>query len=337
MDQTNALFADRYGRTINYLRLSVTDRCNLRCFYCTFREPQGFLRHEDILSYEELLSLISMAQSLGVGKVRLTGGEPFLRKDSLWFLEQALHSFPEMDIRVTTNGTLLQGKVERLASMGLKHINLSLDTLNRDTFARITGRDAFPAVWETFEECLEQGLKVKLNVVAMRGVNDEELAAFLRLAMERPVDVRFIEFMPIGGDSSWREGFTWPADEILDSARKQVDLLPVTARREDSGPARMFGLKNGLGRVGVISPLSNHFCDQCNRFRITADGRLRTCLFSDKEYKLRPILRSSRLGLEQVLKVMRLAARKKPMGYTMLHRQTGSCSVCRKAMSSIGG
>ena len=337
MDQSIGSITDGYGRSINYLRLSVTDRCNLRCFYCTFREPQGLLRHEDILSYEELLHLMDIARSLGVGKVRLTGGEPFLRQDFLWFLEQALHSFPELSIRVTSNGTLLQGKVERLAGMGLQHLNISLDTLQREKFARITGRDYLPSVREALEQCLEHGLRVKLNVVAIRGINDDELPAFLELAQERPIDVRFIEFMPIGDESSWERGSAWPASEILAEARQHVELEPVAARRKDSGPARMYSLKNGAGRIGVISPLSDHFCGQCNRFRITSEGRLRTCLFSDREYRLRPILRSARLGPEQVLKVMRLAGRKKPLGYTLLHTQASSCSVCLKSMSSIGG
>lgn len=331
-------FRDGYGREINYLRLSVTDRCNLRCFYCTNDcEARHWLPHKEILSYEECLALLQVASQLGVNKVRLTGGEPFARKDFLWFLSKIVEHFPELDLRVTSNGTLLGGKAALLRQIGLRGLNISLDTLQRSKFEQITGRDQYLQVRENIESCLEQGLRVKVNVVAMRGVNDSELQDFLALAQKRPLDLRFIEFMPIGKNSNWGQKYYWPAEEILKSLEQRVHLLPLSKAQKNCGPARMFELSPGLGRVGVISPLSNHFCATCNRFRITPDGRLRTCLFSDKEYRLRPLLRNPNFSLQQVYRVMRLAGGKKPVGHDLLQKQAGRDSVCQRVMSAIGG
>ncbi|MGM0425160.1 MAG: GTP 3',8-cyclase MoaA [Thermodesulfobacteriota bacterium] len=331
-------FRDGYGREINYLRLSVTDRCNLRCFYCNNNcENPAWLPHKEILSYEECLSLLQVACQLGVNKVRLTGGEPFVRKDFVWFLSQIVERFPDLDLRVTSNGSLLEGKIEQLQQIGLKGLNISLDTLQRSKFEQITGKDQYLQVRENIDRCLGQGLRIKVNVVAMRGINDSELQDFLVLAQEYPLDLRFIEFMPIGENSVWGQKYYWSADEILRNLEQRVRLVPLSREQKNCGPARMFQLSPGLGRVGVISPLSHHFCATCNRFRITPDGRLRTCLFSDREYRLRPILRNPDLSLQQVYRVMRLAGAKKPLGHDLLQRQAGGQAVCQRIMSTIGG
>ncbi len=327
---------DKYGRKINYLRLSVTDRCNLRCFYCNTCNDYKFIPHKDILTYEECLSLVRLSDSLGVSKVRLTGGEPFVRKDCVRFIAQVLELFPDLDLRVTTNGTLLRDKIPYLKKVGLNYLNISLDTLDRRKFLWITGRDYFSAVRQSIDDCLNNGIKVKINVVAMRGINDSELMDFVCLASENPVDVRFIEFMPIGCDSRWEASYYWSADEILSRIQEKQNLIPLSIKKDNSGPARMYSIPHGQGKIGLISPLSNHFCAQCNRFRITPDGRLRTCLFSDREYRLRPILRSSKLGIENVFKVMKLANERKPMGYELLQKKK-DCSVCNRSMSAIGG
>lgn len=331
-------FRDSYGREINYLRLSVTDRCNLRCFYCSNNcENLAWLPQKQILSYEECLCLLQVACQLGVNKVRLTGGEPFVRKDFVWFLSRIVERFPDLDLRVTSNGTLLQGKIPQLRQIGLKGLNISLDTLQRSKFEQITGRDQYLQVRENIDRCLEQGLRIKVNVVAMHGVNDTELQDFLTLAQERPLDLRFIEFMPIGKNSAWGQKYYWSADEILQSLGQRVRLVPLSREQKNCGPARMFELDPGLGRVGVISPLSHHFCATCNRFRITPDGRLRTCLFSDREYRLRPILRNPKLSLQDVYRVMCLAGAKKPLGHDLLKKQAGGQAVCQRIMSTIGG
>lgn len=332
-----ATVSDKYGRTVNYLRLSVTDRCNLRCFYCNTCTDFSFIPHEHILTYEECLELIQAGVALGVNKVRLTGGEPFVRKDFVPFVQRVLTAFPDLDLRVTTNGTLLSGIVPHLHEIGLRRLNISLDTLDRKKYKEITRRDLFPQVKQAIEDCLLSSIQIKINVVAVRGVNDTELHDFVRFALDTPLDVRFIEFMPIGDDTGWDQGKYWSAVDILERVQELTPIRPVLSRQKNCGPARMYELPEGQGRIGIISPLSNHFCSQCNRLRITPDGRLRTCLFSDKEYRLRPILRHSRLGQETLKKVLMAAGRKKPLGYTLLERQGDQSSLCHRVMSSIGG
>ena len=326
---------DRFGRRINYLRLSVTDRCNLRCAYCS-RTQRDFIPHLEILSYEEHLELISAARRLGVDKVRLTGGEPFARKDFLTFLQRIMARFPDLDLRLTTNGTLIPEKMQQLKDIGLSRLNISLDTLDRQRYAQLCGRDLFPEVWRSIENGLDAGLGIKINVVAMRGVNDDELKGFLELVRRYPLDVRFIEFMPLTDTGDWDNSRVWTAREILAEASEYAELTPVSEHEPNSGPARMYQLDSGRGRLGVISPLTEHFCATCNRFRITSDGGLRTCLFSNREYRLRPILRSQKFGLEQLVRVMRMAARQKPMGYEIL-RQRCAVEPGGRTMAAIGG
>lgn len=329
---------DHHGRSINYLRLSITDRCNLRCLYCRSScSDLKMLPHDQMLSYEECLELIAVASELSISKVRFTGGEPFIRRNFLHFLEKVLQRHPHLDMRLTTNATLLSGKISALKDIGIQGLNISLDTLNREKFHRITGRDFFPQVRGAIDQCLDHGLRVKINVVALKGINDDELPAFVRFAEQFPLDLRFIEFMPVGERTVWHPEQLWTATEILRDAGEIVHLDPVVGLEKRHGPARMFTIRNGQGRIGVISPLSSHFCGQCNRLRITPDGRLRTCLFSDKEYRLRPILRSPKLGREHLRRVIIRAGKVKPMGHEILAAQGRDRSVCRKIMSAIGG
>jgi GTP 3',8-cyclase len=330
------MLTDVHGRQISYLRISLTDRCNLRCFYCWPSKYVRFIPHRDILSYEEILRLVRIGSSLGVRKVRLTGGEPFVRKDFLTFLERMHGLDLGIDMRLTTNGTLLAGRVEQLKSMGLSTLNISLDTLKKDKFERITGRALIDQVRKGIDECLEHGLKVKVNAVALKGVNDDELRDFLEFASNNALEIRFIEFMPIGGKTIWDESHFWSGEDILAQAMRLASLKPVDEQEKTNGPARVFRIGDSPGRFGVISGVSGHFCGRCNRLRITANGRLRTCLFSDREYRLTPLLRSDRLGDEHLANVMRLASLKKPLGYLELARHSGQ-PVCRKNMSAIGG
>ncbi len=327
---------DQFGRKINYLRLSITDRCNLRCSYCSSEKEFQLLPHQDILSYEECLALIRLSDSLGVKKVRLTGGEPFVRKDFMGFLCRLKTELPEIDLRLTTNGTLLAGRIAALQAMGIRCLNISLDTLKPEKYVRITGRDYFFSVRQAIDECLEQGIRVKINCVALNGFNDGELADFVAFAQKYPVDVRFIEFMPVGCGTSWEKHFFWSAEKILADLSRMTEVKPVLQTQADRGPARLYALPGGKGRIGLISPLSNHFCATCNRFRITADGKLRTCLFSDTEYDLRSLLRSSG-NMGDVLRVMQEAGKEKPIGHELLMEKQASVSVCGRRMSAIGG
>lgn len=329
---------DVQGRAVNYLRLSVTDRCNLRCIYCA-GGPRTFIPHRDILRYEECGLLMDLAQRLGMRKVRLTGGEPFVRKGFADFLVHSLRRFPKLDLRVTTNATLLAPHVERLARAGLRRVNISLDTLDPQRFARITGQDMFDRVRSAMDACLEAGITVKINAVALAGINDDELPAFVELARTRPVDVRFIECMPVGQGVDQGVGETppWTACRILSEAARHAELEPVERGDPDRGPARMYRIDGGPGRLGVISPLSCHFCDQCNRLRITSDGTLRTCLYSERGYRLRPLLRHPDLGIGKVEQVVRLALARKPRGADLLTRRMSGEAVCATRMHSIGG
>lgn len=330
------MIVDSHGRVVRYMRLSVTDRCNLCCFYCRSSDNLQSIPHEDILTYEEMLSLAKAAQAMDIQKLRLTGGEPFVRRDFLAFLGMLREECPGLDVRITTNATLLSGKVPALKHLGVKRVNISLDTMDPAKFKEITGRDMFDRVRSGIDECLRYGLKVKINAVAARGVNDDELPKFIDFARNNPVDVRFIEFMPIGCATRWKGSTSWTSAEILEAARQHATLTPLPRSHDTDGPARVFTIDGGVGRIGLISPLTNHFCNTCNRLRITSDGKLRTCLFSDKEYNLRRVLRHPRLGLDAALKIMRLAAINKPIGHDLLRMKLEN-QVCNKVMSSIGG
>ena len=327
---------DRHGREVSYLRLSVTDRCNLRCRYCWSCENMKFIPHDDILSYEEMLALIDLAVDMGVSKIRLTGGEPFVRKGFLWFLEQVITRHPAIDLRITSNATLLADKIPQLAALGIECLNISLDTFNREKFRTVTCRDMLRNVTRAIDTILDHNIRLKINAVAIKGFNDDELPAFINFARRNPVDVRFIEFMPMGDCTRWDTQSYWPAPEILAAAREHATLVSLAPGERKSGPAKLFGIEGGKGRIGLITPLSNHFCNSCNRLRITPDGKLRTCLFSDKEYALRAILRNNKLGIDHVRKVIQCATAYKPLGYKLLADHRGT-AVADKRMSAIGG
>lgn len=330
------LLEDKHGRKASYMRVSVTDRCNLQCTYCA-GEGKEFIPHPDILRYEEILEFMGMAVDLGVEKVRFTGGEPFVRKGFADFMIAAAEQFPDVDLCVTTNATLIKDYVAPLAAAGIRRVNISLDTMNPERFEEVTKRDLFHEVRANIDRCLDAGMKVKVNAVAMRGVNDNELPAFVDFARNNPVDMRFIEFMPVGLETGWADKAVWKADDILAEAGKLASLKAVENGDKQHGPARMFEIEGGQGRIGLISPYTNHFCATCNRLRLTSDGNLRTCLFSDKVYRLRPVLRHPQLGLKQVEKIIRSASRHKPIGHDLLERMPAGQGVCRTRMASIGG
>jgi cyclic pyranopterin phosphate synthase len=240
-----------------------------------------------------------------------------------------------VDLRITSNGTLLGDYIKALGTLGIRAINISLDSLRPEGFFAATGRDLLPVVRRNLDALLAKGIPVKINAVALRAINLQDMRAFLDFARSHPVDVRFIEFMPMGSGSRWSEDQFWPADDILAEARKWAELEPCRPDARDKGPARLFSIAGGLGRLGIITPMSEHFCFACNRLRITSDGRLRTCLFADKEYRLRGILRHPRLNARFLSEVVRRASRKKPLGADILRQRQGA--VTAKSMVSIGG
>lgn len=327
---------DDHGRTVNYLRVSITDRCNLRCMYCWSADGMQFIPHENIITYEEIARLVDLSVEMGVSKVRLTGGEPFARRNFLGLIEMLLSKHPDLDLRFTTNATLMNGKAKALADLGVRHINISLDTFDRNKFQSITGRDMLHNVTRSIDECLASGLGVKINTVALKGVNDDELPVFVDFAKNNPVDVRFIEFMPMGSCSTWNESNFWSADDIFEEAEKLAVLTKLEKGERRSGPAKLFGIEGGKGRLGFITPISNHFCSSCNRLRITANGKLRTCLFSDSEIDLRTMLRNPSINDADIADVMREANVNKPLGVELLKAKKQN-EVALTRMNAIGG
>lgn len=323
---------DRYNRHLNYLRLSITDRCNLRCIYCVPSDRIPRLSHFDILRYEEILRIVDIGVSLGITKVRVTGGEPLVRKGVLEFL-QSLVSRPALaEVTLTTNGVLLDEYLEPMQRVGVARINISLDTLKRDKFEQITGRDAFHQVWTGIQAALKRDFHpVKLNVVALRGVNDDELLEFARLTVEQPLHVRFIEYMPIG-KARMQFGPPLLVPEIKERLRELGELIP-TAKTGTAGPAEQFQLHGAAGEIGFISALSHHFCSTCNRLRLTASGQLRPCLLSDQQLDLRGPLRSG--ASDAVLAdIFRRAVSCKPSDHNLTANEPSGVS-CQ--MSSVGG
>lgn len=282
---------DHYGRSIEYLRLSITDRCNLRCRYCMPEDGVAPLAHGDILSYEELLRVAAGCVALGIRKIRVTGGEPLVRRGVVDFIAQLATLAGEPEVTLTTNGVLLAEMAAALKAAGLKRVNVSLDTLRPERFAALTRRAGLDRVFAGIAAAEAAGLEpIKINVIPLRGVNDDELADFARLTFAHPWEVRFIEFMPISPDLEYGSSGGVPMPEVERQLQALGPLQPLP-RRQAAGPARLFRLPGARGNLGLISSVSGHFCPECNRLRVTSDGRVRGCLFGNQELDLKPVLR----------------------------------------------
>ena len=321
---------DGFGRSIEYLRISVTDRCNFRCLYCMPLAGLEWLPKADILSYEEIAQVVLQLAPLGLRRLRITGGEPTLRPD-LERLIAMLRAIPEIeDISLSTNGVRLPALAQTFARAGLDRINMSADSLRRERINAISRRttDFDPVAAARAAE--GAGLSpIKINVVVMRGINDDEVCDFARLTFERELHVRFIELMPVG---EMRE-LTWdhvvPSDEILRRLEAVAPIEPAAGPPRGNGPARYFRFSGAKGTVGIITPMSHTYCGSCNRVRLTADGRLRTCLFGDEEMDLRTPLREG-LPLEPFF---RSALASKPEEHHLLQMNVGGL----RALSQVGG
>ncbi|MBF0557478.1 MAG: GTP 3',8-cyclase MoaA [Nitrospirae bacterium] len=323
---------DQFERTIDYMRISVTDRCNLRCIYCMPSEGVTPTNHDNILRYEEVVRIVSVAARLGVKKIRITGGEPLIRK-KLSFLIASIRSIDGIDdISLTTNGILLKKQIHQLAAAGLNRINVSLDSLNAEKYSEITRGGDINTVLEGIQLAQQEGVSpIKLNMVPIRGFNDNEIEAFAELTVKTPFHVRFIEFMPIGAGAAWSEGKYISSEEIRQRVSAMAPLIPVKLRR--SGPARYYRFENAPGVIGFISPITHHFCGSCNRLRLTSDGKLRPCLFSETEIDLKSALRSGAQD-EEIERLIRLSVEVKPQGHTIGHERS---FTHLKPMSKIGG
>jgi cyclic pyranopterin phosphate synthase len=334
--------SDLFNRPINYLRISVTDRCNLRCIYCLPPECIDLLPHGEILTYEEIAAVARLAAELGINKVRLTGGEPLVRARLPELVAMLAQIEAIDDISLTTNGILLKKYAGELKQAGLKRVNVSLDSLSQDKFKRITRHEKLGAVLRGIEAARAFGLSpVKVNMVVMRGINDDEILDFAKLTITNDWHVRFIELMPFAADNP-PEGHStggktnintqfMSADEIkerLGSLGKLEPSLPIIG----NGPAKYFRFPQADGTVGFITPVSQHFCFDCNRLRLTAEGKLRPCLLSDKEVDLRPSLRSG-ASPEELKKVITEAVQSKPRKHQLCQGQVSG----KRLMSQVGG
>ncbi len=321
---------DNYNRQLNYLRISITDRCNLRCMYCMPDGRLPKLEHKEILSYEEILRLVKIGVTLGITKVRITGGEPLVRKGVYDFLEKLTQIPGIQDTSLTTNGLLLGQNLARLKKAGIKRLNISLDTLDREKYRLISGYDHFQRVWENIIAAWQAGFSpLKLNMVVLKGINDDELEDFAALSLRYPFHVRFIEYMPIGMTSIDPSQHVL-TPEIMKRVGSLGKLEPVANGHQD-GPARRFRLPGARGEVGFISALSHHFCDTCNRLRLTASGKLRPCLLSDKQIDLRESLRQG-CSDQEIIRLFHLCVQSKKAA----HRLADNIRI-KSQMSKIGG
>ncbi len=309
---------DRFGRPITYLRLSVTDRCNLRCVYCLPEKDAQRQRRGDQLTAEEIARVTEAAARSGVKRVRLTGGEPLVRPDIVEIVAR-IASIPGIEeVSLTTNAMLLERLARPLAEAGLKRVNISLDTLDADKFRRITRGGTIDRLWRGIAAAEAAVLApLKLNTVVVNGLNADELPALARLTIENPWHVRFIELMPVGNAQDWGEGFPPQPGRYISAQEMKAQLATCNLKPEASpvgnGPARTFRIPGALGTVGFISPLGEHFCQNCNRLRLTADGFLRPCLLLDGEINIREALRTG----EPILPLLQKAVEAKPEGHEL--------------------
>jgi cyclic pyranopterin phosphate synthase len=324
---------DGHGRQIGDLRVSVTDRCNFRCQYCMPAEGLPWLERTEILTFEEISRLVGVFASMGVGDVRLTGGEPLVRRDFPVLAEMLATIDGVDDLSVTTNGFLLSRDAEALVRAGVDRFNVSVDSLQRDRFYELTRRDALPQVLEGLATlaAFPEAHPIKINAVAMRGFTEEEVLPFARFARETPYQVRFIEFMPLDADHAWTEAKMLTGEEIRAEIETVYPLEPEP--REPSSTAVVYRFADGQGHIGFINPISEPFCADCNRVRLTADGRLRTCLFSLNETDLRSPLREGADDGE-LEEIIRAAVWRKELKHHV--GEKGFIQPAR-SMSAIGG
>ncbi|MGI6109106.1 MAG: GTP 3',8-cyclase MoaA [Eubacteriaceae bacterium] len=313
---------DQYGRNINYMRVSVTDRCNLRCTYCMPAEGVPLCSHDDILRVEEIDSIIRTGASLGINKVRITGGEPLIRRGILKIVENTVNTPGISSVCMTTNGILLPQYATSLKELGLERLNISLDTLNPDRYRKLTRGGDLADVRKGLEAAANAGFTgTKINTVLIGGINDDEIPALAALSQDHELSVRFIELMPMG------QCMDWPEERFLANS-SVLTALPQLEPAGTDGVTRLYRLPGAKGTIGLISPMSAHFCPDCNRIRITSDGRLKPCLHSDTEINLKGIPE------EELLPVMEEAVYRKPSRHRLTETHH---SESHRTMNAIGG
>jgi cyclic pyranopterin phosphate synthase len=326
---------DAYGRKIDYLRISITDHCNLKCYYCTPFSGRDHLSRTQILSYEEMLKVAKAAAHCGITKIRITGGEPLVRKGVVEFCRMLSEIDGLKSLALTTNGIYLEEMAEPLFNAGVRRINISLDTLRPERFEKITGYNRLPRVLAGIRRAEQIGMQpIKINTVVMRGINDDEIEDLARLTLDKPYHVRFIELMPTDSSAyGYYESLFIPVEEFMKKIN-QVDRVKIEPTTDSYGPARLCKLPGAIGKVGFIAPISWHFCGSCNRLRLTADGKIKTCLFSQEEIDIKAPLRTGALQ-NDIINIFRQAVAEKPSGHHLNAKDHQN--ACQRAMHAIGG
>ena len=330
-----AILYDNHGRPITYLRLAVTDRCNLRCFYCMPAEGIDYVPRKELMSYEEMERTVRLFAGLGIDKVRITGGEPFLRKGMFGFLERLSQIEGLKKLNITTNGTLTAGLVPELKRIGIGTVNLSLDSLDPQRFADITRRDTFPQVMDTFHQLLAHGITTKINTVVMAGRNIDDIVPMAELAREHPVGIRFIEEMPFNGSGSGDSFGLWDFPKILEHLRQH---FPGIEKIEDEPHSTSFNYKipGFRGEVGIIAAYSRLFCGSCNRIRLRPQGTLKTCLYDHGVFNLRDLMRSGASD-GQLTDALKAAIGRRAKDGFEAEKRRGFGLPVSESMATIGG
>ena len=325
---------DNYNRQINYLRISITDRCNLRCTYCMPFEGVSPLNHHDILTYEEILRIVRITVEEGINKIRVTGGEPLVRKGVVNLVRWLSHLEGIDDLSMTTNGILLSEFAQPLYDAGLKRVNISMDSLKPELFKKITRGGDLSRVWKGIKSATKAGFNpIKINVVAMRGFNDDEMLNFARLTFDNDYQIRFIEFMPVGIKNGWNHEKYLSGMDIRTVIEEVYQLKPLDSEGGHSGPAKLYRLEGARGVIGFINAISGHFCSTCNRVRLTADGKLRPCLFSDEEIDIKLALRQGKSD-DELRSLLHSTIFTKPVGHAITEP---TFKKCTREMIKIGG
>ncbi len=323
---------DSFNRIIDYMRISITDRCNLRCTYCIPKGRVELLDHDELLRYEEIIEIIEAASELGVKKIRITGGEPLIKRNITTLIKGIKAVEGIEDLSLTTNGLFLEKQAASLAAAGLDRVNISIDSLKHDRFKDITGGGDLDVILKSIQAAVDNNLTpLKLNIVPIRGMNDDEIEDFAKITLSKNYQVRFIEFMPVGKNSLWDRSKYLPTEEIRERVSSIGRLIPVKERKH--GPARYYRFENAIGVIGFISAVTHHFCEDCNRLRLTSEGKLRPCLFSDTEIDLKNSIRRG-ASREEIKRLLKLSIEIKPKGHNL--REDG-INRTLKDMVGIGG
>ena len=333
---------DNFGREISYLRVSITDRCNYRCIYCQSEKEFEFIPHQEILRFEEIVEIVQEAVNLGITKVRITGGEPLVREGIVNFIKQLRKIDRLEDISLTTNAFFLSEYAEKLKEAGLNRVNISLDSLQEEKYKKITRGGSLGKALKGISSALKAGLlPIKINTVLIRGINDDEVEDFVRLALDRPLNIRFIEFMPSGEEviNEFKNKFI-SVQEIKEKLIRKYLLNPIKISTAN-GPAKYYQIKGGQGTIGFITALSQHFCKTCNRIRLTSEGKLRPCLFSNTEVDIKQAIRKLARGKSEgflrkkiIRDKLKEAVRLKPEGHKLNIKNQENLSF---HMSRVGG